>query len=89
MLATAIWSYMNHVLSGSASKRGPIVSFNSLVNGVSTATNFSYQCFVNADFLETFVGLATTPLEQAERLEQLRILEHGYGIAVARAEAKL
>jgi 3-deoxy-manno-octulosonate cytidylyltransferase (CMP-KDO synthetase) len=41
-----------------------------------------------AEFLETFVGLAPTPLEQAERLEQLRILEHGYDIAVAVAEAR-
>ncbi|MHC4219110.1 MAG: 3-deoxy-manno-octulosonate cytidylyltransferase, partial [Planctomycetota bacterium] len=30
------------------------------------------------DFLETYVSLPPTPLEQSERLEQLRILEHGY-----------
>ena len=34
-------------------------------------------------FLATFTGLAPTPLERAERLEQLRALEHGYRIAVA------
>lgn len=35
------------------------------------------------EFLQTFAGLAPTPREQSERLEQLRALEHGFGIAVA------
>jgi len=34
-------------------------------------------------FLETFVRLAPGALEQAEKLEQLRALEHGYPIAVS------
>lgn len=34
-------------------------------------------------FLRTYVGLAPTPLEETEVLEQLRILEHGYRIGVA------
>ena len=38
-------------------------------------------------FLETFVGLPPTPLECTEQLEQLRVLEHGYPIAVARGMA--
>ncbi len=38
--------------------------------------------------LERYVGLEATPLELTERLEQLRVLEHGYGIAVAVAEAR-
>lgn len=39
------------------------------------------------DFLATYVNLSPTPLEQTEQLEQLRALEHGYGIAVGLAEA--
>jgi 3-deoxy-manno-octulosonate cytidylyltransferase (CMP-KDO synthetase) len=35
-------------------------------------------------FLARYVTLAATPLEQTEMLEQLRILEHGFEIAVAR-----
>lgn len=34
------------------------------------------------DFLEVFSELPPTPLEQVERLEQLRVLEHGYRIRV-------
>jgi len=35
-----------------------------------------------AGFLRKFAALARTPLEQAESLEQLRALEHGFAIAV-------
>ena len=35
------------------------------------------------DFLMKYVTLPATPLEQAESLEQLRVLEHGYDIAIA------
>lgn len=35
------------------------------------------------EFLSTYLSLAPSPLEQAEQLEQLRILEHGHQIAVA------
>ena len=35
------------------------------------------------DFLLKYATLPPTPLEQAEQLEQLRVLEHGYEIAVA------
>ncbi|HYE01716.1 MAG TPA: 3-deoxy-manno-octulosonate cytidylyltransferase [Phycisphaerales bacterium] len=34
-------------------------------------------------FLEQYVALPPTPLEGAEQLEQLRVLEHGYRVAVA------
>jgi 3-deoxy-manno-octulosonate cytidylyltransferase (CMP-KDO synthetase) len=36
-----------------------------------------------AGFLRTFAALRSTPAEQAEKLEQLRAIEHGYRIAVA------
>ncbi|HEU4663915.1 MAG TPA: 3-deoxy-manno-octulosonate cytidylyltransferase [Dokdonella sp.] len=35
-----------------------------------------------AGFLGRYTGLSRTPLEQAESLEQLRVLEHGFPIAV-------
>jgi 3-deoxy-manno-octulosonate cytidylyltransferase (CMP-KDO synthetase) len=35
-----------------------------------------------AGFLARYTGLERTPLEQAESLEQLRVLEHGFPIAV-------
>ena len=35
-----------------------------------------------AGFLRQYTSLARTPLEQAESLEQLRVLEHGHAIAV-------
>ena len=39
------------------------------------------------DFLAEYVRLPESPLEVTERLEQLRVLEHGHRIAVAVAEA--
>ena len=39
-----------------------------------------------AGFLRRYAAMPSTPLEQAEKLEQLRALEHGYSIAVAVAE---
>ena len=35
-----------------------------------------------AAFLKVYRSLAATPAEQAEKLEQLRVLEHGYKIVV-------
>ena len=34
------------------------------------------------DFLLKYVTLAATPLEETEKLEQLRALEHGYKIRI-------
>jgi 3-deoxy-manno-octulosonate cytidylyltransferase (CMP-KDO synthetase) len=39
-----------------------------------------------AGFLQTYAALPPTPLELSEKLEQLRILEHGYPIHVAITE---
>ncbi|GAB0056481.1 3-deoxy-manno-octulosonate cytidylyltransferase [Candidatus Magnetaquicoccaceae bacterium FCR-1] len=39
-----------------------------------------------ADFLQRFATLAPTPLERIEKLEQLRVLEHGHAIRVVVAD---
>jgi 3-deoxy-manno-octulosonate cytidylyltransferase (CMP-KDO synthetase) len=39
-------------------------------------------------FLPEYVALSPTPAESAERLEQLRALEHGHAIAVVEAEVR-
>lgn len=41
------------------------------------------------DFLETYTSLEQTPLEVAEGLEQLRVLEHGYPIHVGMTAAPM
>ncbi len=40
------------------------------------------------DFLLKYVTLAPTPLEQLEKLEQLRALEHGHEIAVIKTTCR-
>jgi len=37
-------------------------------------------------FLRRYAAMAPTPLEQVEKLEQLRVLEHGYSILVGRVD---
>ncbi len=39
-------------------------------------------------FLRTYVSLEPTALEETEKLEQLRVLEHGYAMRVAVCEAR-
>jgi len=41
------------------------------------------------EFLKRYAALAASPLEKAEALEQLRVLWHGYRIAVAVSEAEI
>jgi 3-deoxy-manno-octulosonate cytidylyltransferase (CMP-KDO synthetase) len=41
-----------------------------------------------AGFLKTFTNLERTPLELAEGLEQLRVLEHGYRIRVVEVQSE-
>jgi 3-deoxy-manno-octulosonate cytidylyltransferase (CMP-KDO synthetase) len=40
------------------------------------------------DFLMVYKSLPQTPLEKAESLEQLRVLEHGYKIRICLTEEK-
>ena len=54
---------------------------NSVPRGLPVLRHVGIYAY-RAGFLKTFAGLPTTPLEQAESLEQLRALEHGYAIAV-------
>ena len=42
-----------------------------------------------AGFLKQYAGLAVCPLEKTEALEQLRVLWHGYRIAVAVSETEI
>ena len=52
-----------------------------LVAGVPVLRHIGMYAY-RAGFLRQFTGLASTPLERAESLEQLRALEHGFRIAV-------
>ena len=54
--------------------------------GVAPLKHVGLYCY-RVWMLERYVGLEPTPLERCEKLEQLRVLEHGLPIAVAVAEA--
>lgn len=56
--------------------------------GVPVLHHFGLYAF-SPGFVETYASLPRTPLEASEDLEQLRVLEHGYAIAVAEIEAPL
>lgn len=53
----------------------------SLPDGVPFLRHIGIYAY-RAGFLKRYAGLARTLLEQAESLEQLRVLEHGHAIAV-------
>lgn len=65
----------------------------SLIPHTYTKTNPSHYHVIGAmamrtDFLWKYISLEQTPLELAEGVEQLRILEHGYGLGVVKGEFK-
>ncbi len=49
-------------------------------------TNTSVCMFIGADFLLRYPDLPVGPLEQAEKLEQLRALENGFNIRVVETD---
>ena len=56
-------------------------SRNALPEGLAFLRHIGIYAY-RAGFLQQYTSLSRTPLEQAESLEQLRVLEHGYPIAV-------
>jgi 3-deoxy-manno-octulosonate cytidylyltransferase (CMP-KDO synthetase) len=62
--------------------RSPIPYLRDSAAGVKLYRHIGLYVF-RRDFLCTFTALPQTPLERAESLEQLRVLEHGYSIYVA------
>ena len=60
--------------------RSPIPFYRSFIE-VSVYHHLGLYAF-RQDFLETYTQLPSTPIEQCEGLEQLRVLEHGYTIRV-------
>ncbi len=61
--------------------RSPIPYFRNPVPGLPVYKHLGLYAY-RRDFLLSFASLPSTPLEQAEGLEQLRVLEHGYRIKV-------
>jgi 3-deoxy-manno-octulosonate cytidylyltransferase (CMP-KDO synthetase) len=54
---------------------------HSLPSGLPVLRHIGIYAY-RAGFLDRYTRLSRTPLEQAESLEQLRVLEHGHAIAV-------
>ena len=55
-------------------------------NGSAHAPMFKQVCVIpfRRAFLSAFAALEPTPLEQAESIDMLRALEHGYAVRMAR-----
>lgn len=64
-----------------------VIPYNRDTAGIGTPANYLRHIGIYAyrkEFLETITQQAQTPLEKTEKLEQLRVLEHGYRIQVGR-----
>lgn len=68
---------------GSESGTGTGVGIRAEGEGVARPLKHIGLYAYRVGFLHAYSGLPATPLERTERLEQLRVLEHGYRIAVA------
>jgi len=70
-----------------------LIPFDRDAAGVSAKPQAAYwkhpglYAYRRSFLLDTYPTLSATPLEEMEKLEQLRILEHGYAIAVIEANA--
>ncbi len=68
--------------------RAPIPHYRGAETDLSGSTLWHIGIYAyRAEFLDRYASLEPTPLEQAEKLEQLRGLEHGYRIAVGVVES--
>lgn len=67
--------------------RAPIPYFRTQESSVPVYHHIGLYAF-RRDFLLHYKTLAQTPLEKAESLEQLRVLEHGYKIRVCLTQEK-
>lgn len=67
--------------------RSPIPFFRSPVEPMPVMHHMGLYAY-QRDFLLTYTKLEQTPLEQAEALEQLRAMEHGYWIHVSRSHLR-
>jgi len=67
--------------------RAPIPHFRKELQGVPVWHQIGLYAF-RRDFLLLYNDLPATPLGEAEQLEQLRVLEHGYKIRVCLTDAK-
>ncbi|MGF1498604.1 MAG: 3-deoxy-manno-octulosonate cytidylyltransferase [Elainellaceae cyanobacterium] len=70
---------LNHNLEALYFSRYPIPFYRSALNEKKYYRHIGLYCY-RKDFLEKYVSMLQTPLELAESLEQLRILENGYKI---------
>jgi len=79
--------------AGSATHAVSVPSAASAVSAVSAKPQAGYwkhpglYAYRRSFLAEVYPTLSPTPLEEIEKLEQLRVLEHGYPIAVIEADA--